>query len=120
MKAEAFLAKAETALRAARILLDSGDSDGACNRAYYAMFDAARASLMATNVAFADEQAKTHSGLISIFGLHIAKTALVDRGLGRMFNKAHEIRLVADYTGDLVEHGEALGMVERAEVFVAD
>jgi uncharacterized protein (UPF0332 family) len=37
--------KARKALASARILLTAGDSDGATNRAYYAMFDAAIAAL---------------------------------------------------------------------------
>lgn len=37
--------KAEKALASARILLDANDSDGATNRAYYAMFDATIAAL---------------------------------------------------------------------------
>jgi uncharacterized protein (UPF0332 family) len=37
--------KAEKALAPARILLDAGDSDGATNRVYYAMFDASMAAL---------------------------------------------------------------------------
>lgn len=41
-------AKAERACLSARALLDLGDVDGACNRAYYAMFDAARAALLAS------------------------------------------------------------------------
>jgi len=36
------MAKADTACSSARTLLDLGDVDGAANRAYYAMFDAAR------------------------------------------------------------------------------
>ena len=41
-----FMRKAERALASARVLLQDGDAEGACNRAYYAMFDAARAALM--------------------------------------------------------------------------
>jgi len=37
--------KAGKALASDRILLNAGDSDGATNRAYYAMFDAAIAAL---------------------------------------------------------------------------
>ncbi|MDE2517252.1 MAG: HEPN domain-containing protein [Rhodospirillales bacterium] len=40
-----FLQKAETGLKGARALRDLGDKDGACSRAYYAMYDAARACL---------------------------------------------------------------------------
>lgn len=42
------MAKAETACSSARVLLELGDVDGASNRAYYAMFDAARAALLAS------------------------------------------------------------------------
>ena len=48
MSADDLLGKAERALASARLLLDAGDTDGACNRAYYAMFDAARAALLAS------------------------------------------------------------------------
>lgn len=38
---------------------------------------------------------------------------------GRLLNRAHEIRLVADYKGDSVEVSDASEMVEQAETFVA-
>jgi uncharacterized protein (UPF0332 family) len=37
------MAKAKRAVASAHKLLQDNDSDGACNRAYYAMFDTARA-----------------------------------------------------------------------------
>ena len=43
-------AKANRACSLAHALLDLGDVDGACNRVYYAMFDAARAALLASGV----------------------------------------------------------------------
>jgi uncharacterized protein (UPF0332 family) len=43
LNAEGLLSKAVTALSSEKLLLHSGDADGACNRAYYTMFDAARA-----------------------------------------------------------------------------
>jgi uncharacterized protein (UPF0332 family) len=42
------MAKAHRAIASAHMLLKDNDSDGACNRAYYAMFDAARAALIAS------------------------------------------------------------------------
>jgi hypothetical protein len=39
--------KAESALEAARLLVKAQNADSACNRAYYAMFDAAHAALFA-------------------------------------------------------------------------
>ena len=43
MNAQELMTKANRALASADKLLQDDDSDGACNRAYYAMFDAARA-----------------------------------------------------------------------------
>jgi uncharacterized protein (UPF0332 family) len=47
VKAEDLMAKAVQAVASAKVLLDTGDADGACNRACYALFDAARAALLA-------------------------------------------------------------------------
>lgn len=74
MKAQDFLAKAIRAATSAKMLLDAGDADGACNRAYYAMFDAARAALLASGAPVEPETARMHSGLISAFSLHLVKT----------------------------------------------
>ena len=41
----AYMDKAERALASARVLIEAGDPEGACNRAYYSMFDAAHAAL---------------------------------------------------------------------------
>lgn len=114
-----FLAKAETAVRSARVLLDSGDTDGACNRAYYAMFDAARAALLASSAPVHAEVARTHSGLIAAFGLHLVKSGMLEVELGRTLNRAHQLRLVADYAGDLVDEEAAGRVVAQAAEFVS-
>lgn len=44
-----------------RLLPNAGDTSGACNRAYYAMFDAAHAALLISGISH--EIGKTHSGL---------------------------------------------------------
>jgi len=113
---DALMAKAARACASARLLLDAGDVDGACNRAYYAMFDAARAR---ANAPVPPDIGKTHGGLISAFGLHLVKNGPVSNELGRSLNRAEEIRLVADYLGDSVKLDDAREMVEQAEVFVA-
>lgn len=67
MNTRELMDKAERAEVSARLLLEAGDADGAdgaCNRAYYAMFDAARAALLA-HVPAAAETVRTHNGLIS-------------------------------------------------------
>lgn len=118
MNAQELLAKAIQASASAKLLLDAGDADGACNRAYYAMFDAARAALLASGAPVVAEIAKTHSGLISAFSLHLVKTGRVPIALGKTLNKAEELRLIADYKGDPVEIDAASWVVSEAHSFV--
>ena len=113
------LAKAARACLSARALFDLGDVDGACNRAYYAMFDAARAALLASAAPVSADVAKTHSGLLAAFSLHLVKDGPISKELGRLLKRAEEIRIVADYKGDSVESEDAREMVEQAEIFVA-
>ena len=118
MKAQDLLAKAIRAAESAKVLLDDGDADGACNRAYYAMFDAARAALLASGSPVEPEIAKTHTGLISAFSLHLVKAGRVSVELGKTLNKAEELRLVADYKGNPVEKEDAAWAVSQAQIFV--
>ena len=114
------MAKARRALASAQKLLQDGDGDGACNRAYYAMFDAARAALIASKAPVPPEIAKTHSGLISAFSLHLVKPNLFPVELGRSLNKAEDLRLVADYKGDSIDAEEAIWVVQAAETFIEE
>ena len=119
LSAVALMEKADRACASARALLELGDVDGACNRAYYAMFDAARAALLASGAMVALDIGRTHGGLISAFGHHLIKNGSVPREMGRLLNRAAEIRLVADYTGDSVEQADAEQLVQQAENFVS-
>lgn len=116
---EALMAKADTACSSARVLLELGDLDGAANRAYYAMFDAARAALLASRAPVESDIGRTHSGLIGAFGNYLVKNGPVTKEMGRLLNRAHEIRQVADYNGESVEPADAEEMVGQAETFVA-
>jgi uncharacterized protein (UPF0332 family) len=117
VKAADFLDKAARAAASARLLLNAGDGDGACNRAYYAMFDAARAALL-TSAGDASE-ARTHSGLIAAFGLRLVKPSLVPVELGKALNRVFEIRQAADYTEQAVSRESAGWAVDQADAFVA-
>ena len=99
-------------------MLDAGDPDGACNRAYYAMFDAARSALLASGAPVEPEVARTHNGLISAFSLHLVKTGRVPVELGRSLNKVEDLRLIADYKGDPIGKDEAAWAVSQAQTFV--
>lgn len=119
MSPQDLITKAERAIESAKLLHEAGDVDGACNRAYYAMFDAAKAVLLATVPTIDPTIGKTHSGLISAFGLHMVKTGLMPVEFGRAFNRAHDIRQVADYTGDLIESDDVNWLIQQATDFVA-
>lgn len=118
MDAPTLMAKARIACESARALLDRDDTDGACNRAYYAMFDAARAALLATRAEVAVNVGKTHSGVLTAFSLHLVKNGPVPREIGRLLKQAEEIRIVADYSGDSIGPDDARRLVEAAETFV--
>jgi uncharacterized protein (UPF0332 family) len=113
MSPQDLILKANRAIESAQLLHNAGDIDGACNRAYYAMFDAAKAALLKTVPGGDPTVGKTHSGLISAFGLHLVKAGLVPAEFGRAFNRAHDIRQVADYTGDLIEADQVDGQGHR-------
>lgn len=114
------LAKATQAVASARVLLELGDEDGACNRAYFAMFDAAQAALLMSGVPAPDALGKTHRGLINTFSAYLVKNGRVSKELGRQLKRAEEIRLVADYNGESVEQADAAELVRQAEVFVSE
>jgi uncharacterized protein (UPF0332 family) len=118
MKAQDLMAKAVQAAASAKVLLDTGDADGACNRAYYAMYDAARAALLASGALVDLDIGRMHSGLISAFSLHLVKTGRVPVELGKSLNKVEELRLMADYKGDPIEQENAAWAVNQAQKFI--
>ena len=118
MNADTLLQKATTALLSAKLLLQSGDIDGACNRAYYAMFDAARAALMAFQNSNEVLSIKTHSGLITSFSLQLVKPGAIDLELGKALNKVEDLRLIGDYKADLITLEQSSWAVQQAEIFL--
>ncbi len=67
-----FLEKAEQKLRAAEELLKVAAYEDAVSRAYYCAFHAAQAVLLAEGLS-----ARTHQGVVNLFGLHIVKTGII-------------------------------------------
>jgi uncharacterized protein (UPF0332 family) len=92
----AFWTKAAEAARSARVLLDAGDPNGAANRAYYAMFNAARAALAArTDLPVTD--VRRHTAVLQLFSLHLVKPGLVDAAISADLNEVFRARAIADY-----------------------
>ena len=119
LSSHSYLRKADDALSAARLLLQAQNGDGACNRAYYAMFDAAHAALFALGVEGLAAPIKTHNGLVAKFGRHVVLAGHLADTHGEALNKAQRIRELADYSGDPVGLTDAASAVELAEAFVA-
>ncbi|MGD0636351.1 MAG: HEPN domain-containing protein [Beijerinckiaceae bacterium] len=115
----AYFEKAERALSGARLLLTAKDSEGASNRAYYAMFDAAHAALLAAHIDVPESTTKTHTGLIRAFGRYLVQGGHVDAEFGRALNKVQRLRQIADYLGDPVSLEDAAWAVDQAGAFVA-
>lgn len=91
---DALVRKSRRALRSARLDLHDGDTDGAVNRSYYAMVNAAQAALLSSGVP-EDKLPRTHSGLISAFGEQAVKSGKVDAEFGRAIRKTESLRLRA-------------------------
>ncbi len=115
MRAQDLMAKARQAVASGQVLLATGDADGASSRAYYAMFDAARAALLASGF----DVGKTHKGVLNAFSDRLVRNGPLPKELGRLLKRAETFRYVADYEGDPVELSDAREMVEQAAAFVA-
>jgi uncharacterized protein (UPF0332 family) len=86
------------------------------HQAYYAMFHAALAVLLRR-----DEDAPIrHAMVVSRFGQAVKDMSETARQMGRAFNRAHDLRLAADYAvGSKVLAQTAHGLAEDAKAFVA-
>ena len=113
------MAKADTACSSARALLKIGDADGAVNRSYYAVFDAARAALLTSDINYDLKIIRTHGGLIGVFNKQFVKDGPISKDFGRFFTQAYTTRLTADYDGESVNHEEAEKLLDKVEAFVA-
>ena len=115
MTPDEYMAKARRSQESAHLLLDAEDLVGAVNRAYYAMFYAAHASL--THAGIEVPSAK-HGTLISRFGQHLVKSGRVPDHLGRWLNRALELRSTGDYGDVPPDQREAQEAIARAQAFL--
>ena len=106
-------------MKSAKVLLELGDSDGACSRAYYAMYDAARACLAWACVTPERGEFKTHHGLIAAFGLHLVKPGFFPVEIGKALQTVQTLRQLADYEATQVPRDKAEQALIASEKFVA-
>ena len=86
------LSKSDQMLDLADQLVNMGHYDAACNRYYYACFHATHALLVANELT-----AKTHEGLLTVFGKEFILTGKFDKKFGILLNRMEQLRKKADY-----------------------
>lgn len=106
--------KAQRAAESARVLEATEDYDGACDRAYYAMFSAARALLEADGVLDSGD-AKTHATILRRFSEVFVLSGRADPTLGRGLNLVQGLRGKADYSSLETTREEARKAIETME-----
>jgi uncharacterized protein (UPF0332 family) len=98
------LAKARRLVRIARSYDADEDPDGVAHHAYYAMYNAATAVLLARQRTIP----KTHGSIVGQFGLLVKDMPGRGRDHGRSLREGYELRLLTDYDAG------ATGLAERA------
>ena len=86
------MALAEEKLVVARDLLAAGHHNDVIAKAYYAMFYASKALLLAVG-----EDPVKHTGVVTFFGRHFVKVGLTDPKYGRTLAIAKRLREECDY-----------------------
>ena len=109
------LIRAQTYLRSADLLLDTGDHASAISRSYYAMFFIARAQLQEIGI-----ETKTHSGLRRQFGKHFVRDGDVKVRFAKMLSEAEDLRAFAEYAESptAVTEEDARVAIDNARSFV--
>ena len=108
------LARAREALSEGEHLMASGKFMGAANRFYFGAFHAARALLATREV-----DSARHSGVISLFHQHFAKTGLIEPETAKALSRSFEKRQATDY-GDFatITREEAARIQQEVRVLV--
>jgi uncharacterized protein (UPF0332 family) len=109
------LAKAVRALESATALLEKGDFEGSANRAYYAMFHAARGALASRNV---EIRSRKHGTLVGHFSRHLIADGSLPKTLCRSINDVQKLRHVGDYDAPALARAEAEEALHSAREFV--
>lgn len=110
--------KAVAAADDAALLFGNERYDGASSRAYYAMFNAARALLEELH-GFQPERTKRHATVLRLFSQHFVRTGTFRPDLARFLTEASEARHIADYSKDGVPSTEVRDILDAMQEFMA-
>ena len=98
--------------------MQAGQFNDACTRAYYAMFNAARALLVEMH-GYTPEQLKRHATVLRQFSVHFVATGAFSADAGRVLRRASDLRIVADYDEAAVQTDRARNTVDAMEKFIS-
>jgi uncharacterized protein (UPF0332 family) len=113
-----FLGKAEEAVAAAEELLEKTRLDSAASRAYYAVFHAARAAVIAAGLSSPDRQ-WSHEAIQGGFAQLVNRRKIYPSQLLSDLTHLLNMRLLADYGLPSVSSRQARDVVKKARHFVA-
>lgn len=106
--------KAADCVEDSQILLDNDRPAAAVTRAYYAMFHAATAVLIARDI-----KRSSHRGILSAFGEYLVKPGLIKKSLHQSLLEAFELRQQTDYEPITnVDNQQAREILDKAIDFV--
>ena len=109
------VARGDSAVEEAELLLAASKLVGAVSRAYYAAFHHARALLLTVG-----EEPRSHAGLTRLLQRDFVSTGLLAPEVGALLSRLLTFRQDADYTAEYVFTTEmAQKDVDDARVFVA-
>ena len=86
------LARCDTSLRAAKLLLDGELAEDAVSRLYYAVFHAVVALLLTEGI-----EPRSHAALIGLLGQHFVRPGRLSAEDGRLVARMQKYRQEADY-----------------------
>ena len=92
----AFLKKADRFFLDADLLLQTGSTDSAASRAYYACFYVAQALLLTQGYKFS-----SHGQVVAQYGLLFSRTEVFDRRFHQLLLRAFKVRQIADYQSEV-------------------
>jgi len=108
------LVKARNTIVEAELLINNKMWNAAVNRIYYACFYAVNALMVNHNL-----NARKHSGVIQMFGLHFIHTGIITKEAGKFYSILFDMRQSGDYS-DYVnfEEMEVIGLLEPAMMLI--
>jgi uncharacterized protein (UPF0332 family) len=109
------LQRAKDTLREAKGTVELKYWHTAANRLYYACYYAASALLI-----HHEHPAQTHSGVISLLGMHFISKDIISKELGKFYAMLFELRQTSDYS-DWKDVGEddVKNLIQPAEEFIS-